>query len=92
VENVQHRLHKTQEEVKNKLKSSHPILSRIDPWLRAKLRHSEQRFSLENQWSAHEEALALCTSQRLYQTVYFLNRDLAFMREVCIVILRDLCK
>ncbi|KAH1016914.1 hypothetical protein HUJ04_008066 [Dendroctonus ponderosae] len=86
VENVQHRLHKTQEEVKSRLRNIHPILSRIEPWLRAKLRNSEQRFSQENQWSAHEEALALCSSQRLHQTVYFLNRDLAFMKEVNMVL------
>ena len=42
------------------------------------------RFIEECQWSAHEEALALCSNQRLHQTVYFLNRDLTFMREVII--------
>ena len=42
------------------------------------------RFIEECQWSAHEEALALCSNQRLHQTVYFLSRDLTFMREVII--------
>ncbi|XP_060522143.1 uncharacterized protein LOC132699446 isoform X2 [Cylas formicarius] len=92
VENVQHRLQKTQEEVKNRLRSFHPILSRIEPWLRAKLRSSEQKFGVENQWCSHEEALALCNSQRLYQTVYFLNRDLAFMKEREPALLRELKK
>ncbi|KAL1494204.1 hypothetical protein ABEB36_009836 [Hypothenemus hampei] len=92
VENVQHRLQKTQEKVRNKLQNAHSILSRIQPWLRAKLRRSEQRFSLENMWSAHEEALALCSSQRLHQTVYFLNRDLAFMKEREPALLRELRK
>ncbi|KAF7286853.1 hypothetical protein GWI33_003907 [Rhynchophorus ferrugineus] len=92
VENVQHRLQKTQEDVKNRLKYVHPILSRIEPWLRAKLRNSEQKFSQENQWSAHEEALTLCNSQRLHQTVYFLNRDLAFMKEREPALLRELKK
>lgn len=82
VENVQYRLQKSQEEVKNYLYTNFPVLSRIGPWLRSRLRKAEQRFSQENQWSAHEEALALCNAQRLHQTVYFLNRDLAFMREV----------
>lgn len=58
------------------------MLSRIGPWLRAQLRTAEQRFVHDNQWSAHEEALALCTSQRLDQTIYYLSRDLAFMKEV----------
>lgn len=43
---------------------------------------AEQKFSVENQWSAHEAALALCNAEKLQQTVYFLNRDLAFMKEV----------
>lgn len=44
----------------------------------------QSRFIEECQWSAHEEALALCSNQRLHQTVYFLNRDLTFMREVIV--------
>lgn len=40
------------------------------------------KFSIENQWSAHEEALSLCNAEKLHQTVYYLNRDLAFMKEV----------
>uniref|UniRef100_A0A6P7GE45 Uncharacterized protein LOC114337028 n=1 Tax=Diabrotica virgifera virgifera TaxID=50390 RepID=A0A6P7GE45_DIAVI len=92
VENVQHRLYKSQEEVKIRLCSTHPVLSRIGPWLRAKLRAAEQKFSQENQWSAHEEALMLCNSQRLLQTVYFLNRDLTFMKEREPALLRELRK
>lgn len=60
----------------------HPVLSRIGPWLRSKLRAAEHKFNIENQWSAHEEALSLCHTQKLNQTIYFLNRDLAFMKEV----------
>lgn len=82
VENVQRRLSKTLDDVKMRLYRYHPILSRIGPWLRSRLRMAEQKFSVENQWSAHEEALSLCNSEKLSQTVYFLNRDLAFMKEV----------
>ncbi|RZB41661.1 uncharacterized protein BDFB_007248, partial [Asbolus verrucosus] len=64
----------------------------IEPWLRSRLRTAEQKFSLENQWSAHEEALSLCNAKRLYQTVYFLNRDLAFMKEREPALLRELRK
>lgn len=74
--------------MKTRLCNLHPVLSRIGPWLRSRLRTAEQKFYYENQWSGHEEALALCNSQRLYQTGYFLNRDLAFMREVCNLILQ----
>lgn len=79
---MQRRLSKAQETVRSRLSKIHPVLSRIGPWLRARLRTAENKFGQENQWSAHEEALSLCTAQRLHQTVYFLNRDLAFMKEV----------
>nr|CAH7734906.1 unnamed protein product [Callosobruchus chinensis] len=92
VENVQHRLQKSQEEVRTRLCNFHPVLSRIGPWLRSRLRAAEQKFSQENQWSAHEEALTLCVAQRLLQTVYFLNRDLSFMKEREPALLRELRK
>ncbi|XP_049817861.1 uncharacterized protein LOC109609412 isoform X1 [Aethina tumida] len=92
VENVQHRQQKTQDEFKTKLCHYHPVLSRIRPWLRSRLRTAEHKFGLDNQWSAHEEALALCSAQKLNQTVYFLNRDLAFMREREPALLRELRK
>lgn len=79
---MQRRLSKAQELIRMRLTRSRPVLARIGPWLRSQLRSAEQKFVTENQWSAHEEALALCTSQRLHQTVYFLSRDLAFMKEV----------
>lgn len=82
VEKIQRRLCKTLDDVRTRLFRYHPILSRIGPWLRSRLRTAEQKFSVENQWSAHEEALSLCNAEKLSQTVYFLNRDLAFMKEV----------
>lgn len=82
VEKVQRRLSKTLDDVRTRLFRHHPILSRIGPWLRSRLRAAEQKFTIENQWSAHEEALSLCNAEKLSQTVYFLNRDLAFMKEV----------
>lgn len=82
LENVQHRLSKSQENVKTRLCNTHPVLSRIGPWLRSRLRSAEIKFNNDNQWSGHEEALTLCNAERLHQTGYFLNRDLAFMREV----------
>lgn len=82
VESVQRRLQKAQELLRVRMTRAHPVLSRIGPWLRAQLRAHQQRFVTDNQWSAHEEALALCTAERLHQTTYFLSRDLAFMKEV----------
>lgn len=79
---MQLKLCKTKENLKQRMELSHPVLSRIEPWMREKLRQAESRFTEDCQWSAHEEALSLCTAQHLHQTVYFLNRDLTFMREV----------
>lgn len=86
VESVQRRLAKSKELLKLRMTRAHPVLSRIGPWMRAQLRQHQQRFVTDNQWSAHDEALALCTAERLHQTTYFLSRDLAFMKEVCILI------
>lgn len=82
VENVQRKLAQTKEALQRQMETEHPILSRIGPWMRDRMRETEANFIEECEWSAHEEALALCNLQNLQQTVYFLNRDLTFMREV----------
>lgn len=46
----------------------------------------QERFTEECQWSAHEEALLLSNNQHLQQAVYFLHRDLTFMKEVTLYI------
>ncbi|KAG8229642.1 hypothetical protein J437_LFUL015593 [Ladona fulva] len=92
VENIQRKLSKTQESLKNKIKYMYPVLSRIQPWMRDKLRSAEMHFIEECQWGAHEEALLLCKEQHLNQTTYFLSRDLAFMREREPVLTKELRK
>lgn len=82
VENVQHKLLKTKESLREYMESEHPVLSRIGPWMRDRMQEAETRFIDECEWSAHEEALTLCHQQNLQQTIYFLNRDLTFMKEV----------
>lgn len=44
VENMQKKLELNKESLKERLISEHPILSRIDPWLRDKIRASEVLF------------------------------------------------
>lgn len=82
VENVQRKLSQTKESLRRRIENEHPVLSRIQPWMRDRMREAEENFIEECEWSAHEEALALCSHQNLQQTVYFLNRDLTFMKEV----------
>ena len=84
VENVQRRLTATKESLRSQIEHEHPVLSRIGPWMRDRMYEAEANFTEECKWSAHEEALSLCSNQNLQQIVYFLNRDLTFMREVCI--------
>ncbi|XP_075230474.1 uncharacterized protein LOC142329675 isoform X3 [Lycorma delicatula] len=92
VENVERKLTKMKDCLKQRLEYIHPILSRIGPWMRDKLRNAEERFIEECKWSAHEEALMLCNNQHLHQTVYFLHRDLIFMKEREPVLLKELRK
>lgn len=81
VENVQEKLVKSKDQLKDRLEQKHPVRSRIGPWMRDRMRIAEESFIEECKWSAHEEALTLCNNQHLNQTVYFLNRDLTFMKE-----------
>ncbi|BET01876.1 Hypothetical protein NTJ_14694 [Nesidiocoris tenuis] len=81
VENVQQKLSKSKESLQDRLEKNYPVRSRIGPWLRDRLRDAEESFIEECKWSAHEEALTLCNNQHLSQTVYFLHRDLTFMKE-----------
>ncbi|XP_076160274.1 uncharacterized protein LOC143143176 isoform X1 [Ptiloglossa arizonensis] len=92
VETVQRKLFQTKESLKRHIESEHPVLSRIEPWMRDRMREVEDKFIEECEWSAHEEALTLCTHQNLQQTVYFLNRDLTFMKEREPVLLKELRK
>ncbi|XP_014469880.1 PREDICTED: uncharacterized protein LOC106741940 isoform X2 [Dinoponera quadriceps] len=92
VENVQRKLSQTKESLRHRMESEHPVLSRIRPWMRDRMREAEENFIEECEWSAHEEALVLCSSQNLQQTIYFLNRDLTFMKEREPVLLKELRK
>ncbi|XP_026470656.1 uncharacterized protein LOC113374909, partial [Ctenocephalides felis] len=93
VESVQRQLMLSKTNLERNLKDEHPILSRVRPWLIARLANCEQQFTTEKAWSAHEEALRMCQEQRgLEQTTYFLNRDLTFMKEREPVLLKELRK
>ncbi|XP_063981609.1 uncharacterized protein LOC135164835 isoform X2 [Diachasmimorpha longicaudata] len=92
VESVKRKLAHAKESLCKSMENEHPVLSRIGPWMRDRMREAESHFIEECQWSAHEEALSLCSLQNLQQTVYFLNRDLTFMREREPVLLKELRK
>ncbi|KMQ94296.1 hypothetical protein RF55_5560 [Lasius niger] len=92
VENMQRKLSQTKESLRRRIENEHPVLSRIQPWMRDRMREAEENFIEECEWSAHEEALTLCSHQNLTQTIYFLNRDLTFMKEREPVLLKELRK
>lgn len=90
VDKIQKELKKSREEHRKLLQEQHPVLSRISPWLRAKLEAGEQSKLSKITWGAHEEALKIAQKLNLHQTIYFLNRDLAFMKEREPVLLKEL--
>uniref|UniRef100_A0A182QS17 Uncharacterized protein n=1 Tax=Anopheles farauti TaxID=69004 RepID=A0A182QS17_9DIPT len=90
VDKIQKELKKSREELETTLQEQHPVLSRVYPWLRAKLNAGEQAKLSKITWGAHEEALRAAQRLNLHQTVYFLNRDLAFMKEREPVLLKEL--
>ncbi|XP_050100782.1 uncharacterized protein LOC126581283 isoform X1 [Anopheles aquasalis] len=90
VDKIQKELKKSREEMEKTLQEQHPVLSRVFPWLRAKLNSGEQTKLSKITWGAHEEALRAAQKHNLHQTVYFLNRDLAFMKEREPVLLKEL--
>ncbi|XP_053697381.1 uncharacterized protein LOC128744410 [Sabethes cyaneus] len=90
VDKIQKELRKSREEQQKLLQEDHPVLSRILPWLRSKLEAAEQNKVSKITWGAHEEALKIAQKHNLYQTVYFLNRDLAFMKEREPILLKEL--
>lgn len=82
VDKIQKELKKSRDEHRKLLQEQHPVLSRISPWLRAKLEAGEQSKISKITWGAHEEALKIAQKHNLHQSVYFLTRDMAFMKEV----------
>ena len=78
-------IQKTREEQKKLLVENNPVLSRIGAWIRSRLESAESSKVNSTIWGAHEEAIKVCLKHNLQQTVYFLNRDLTFMKEVKIL-------
>lgn len=67
---------------REELRHTHPIFSRIEPWLAEQLGATHGTLVEQHKWRPHQHALALCRQNNLTQHAYFLQRDLSFMREV----------
>ncbi|KAK3091951.1 hypothetical protein FSP39_023952 [Pinctada imbricata] len=92
VKNVQSKMASHKENLLSHLKTSYPVRSRIDAWTNEQIRAFENEFILRNLWSAHEEAISLCEEQGLMQAVYFLRRDLTFIKERETILIKELSK
>ncbi|ESO83920.1 hypothetical protein LOTGIDRAFT_108137 [Lottia gigantea] len=92
VENLQSNMQKHKEQLIKHLKKQYPVKSRIRAWMNEQLDCFEEEFITQNLWSAHEEATSLCEEQDLQQAVYFIKRDINFIKERESVLKKELSK
>lgn len=90
IEKVKKDIKKTREVQECLLKDNYPVLARIKAWLNEKLDQAEATRIEETLWAAHEDAIKVCQKHNLQQSVYFLNRDLVFMKDRELVLGKEL--
>jgi hypothetical protein len=90
IEKIKKDVKKTREVQECLLKDNYPVLARIKAWLNEKLELAETKRVNDTLWAAHEEAIRVCQKHNLQQTVYFLNRDLVFMKDRESVLVKEL--
>ncbi|KAH9503994.1 hypothetical protein Btru_067508 [Bulinus truncatus] len=88
--NLQQKLEVHKQKLLKHLKETYPIKSQIDTWVKEQIQTFEKDFVRQNLWTAHEEAISLCEEEGLDQTVYFLRRDLNFIKEREAVLRKEL--
>lgn len=81
VQNIQQKMVEHKEKLIEHLKNEYPVKSRITAWKNEQLQRFEEEFINQNLWSAHEIAISLCEEQQQKQAIYFLRRDLNFIKE-----------
>ncbi|CAL1542802.1 unnamed protein product [Lymnaea stagnalis] len=80
-QNLQQKLDVHKETLMKHLQKTFPVKSLIETWMKEQMQAFEQEFIRQNLWTAHEEAISMCEAEGLEQTVYFLRRDLNFIKE-----------
>ncbi|KAJ8317953.1 hypothetical protein KUTeg_003044 [Tegillarca granosa] len=90
VRNVQVKMIRHKEKLVAHLNATYPVKSRIQAWMNEQIEAFETDFISQNLWSAHEEAISICEEEDLKQAVYFLKRDLNFIKERESVLLKEL--
>ncbi|RUS83688.1 hypothetical protein EGW08_008536, partial [Elysia chlorotica] len=91
-QNMQKKMDEHKEKLLQHLTESFPIKSRIDAWMNEQIQAFEQNFGCQNLWTAHEEAISLCEEEGLAQAVYFLRRDLNFIKEREAILSKELAR
>ncbi|CAI9722776.1 Hypothetical predicted protein [Octopus vulgaris] len=81
VQKIQQKMVEHKDKLMEHLKVKYPVKSRIPAWKNEQLERFEEEFINQNLWSAHDIAVSLCEEQDLKQAVYFLRRDLNFIKE-----------
>ena len=90
IEKMKKDINKTRKVQECLLKENYPVLSRITAWMNEKLDSAENTRIQETLWAAHDEAIRVCHKNNLQQTIYFLNRDLSFMKNRETVLIKEL--
>ncbi|GFS15118.1 Gmk_2 protein [Elysia marginata] len=91
-QNLQRKMDDHKEKLTRHLTETFPIKSRIDAWMKEQMEAFEQSFGRQNLWTAHEEAISLCEEEELAQAVYFLRRDLNFIKEREAILSKELAR
>ena len=77
----QTRLNQHKKQVEVELEFNHPLLSRIKPWMKRQLEKADQKFREQRVWEPHTKAIEGCQAESLFQSAYFLSRDLSFRKD-----------
>ncbi len=73
-------------------KQSHPILSRIQSWVKRKVKEEEEAYHREHRWDGHRRAIDVCKRKGLNASAYFLTRDMTFRKDREPVLKKELLK
>ncbi|XP_005097291.1 uncharacterized protein LOC101859401 [Aplysia californica] len=87
---LQQKMEQHKDQLTAHLRKTHPIKSRISTWMEEQLCAFERDFARQHLWTAHEAAISMCEEEQLHQSVYFLRRDLNFIKEREAVLRKEL--
>lgn len=66
------------------LKAKHKVKAQVSKWLEETKKREREKFSEANRFVLHERTVKKLKEQNLYQTAYFVERELQFYKEVSV--------